>query len=957
MNRFLLSVLTATAAMLPAAAQLNGNGYYRVQNYLTGRWAYVTDDKGKVNVGATTADVGAIELWTGFDRAASDPASIIYIEKRDGSQYDLVAQGANVATFMDGYPKIITGKFPNTYLCYGTKSGASKYLGDIESNNADPQGVASVDATGDCRYWYIHPVGTAADDYFGVKPTVNAGGVNYATMYASFPFSAYSSGLTIYVVDRVEGGMAVIREVSGTVPGETPVIFRCAGASPEQNKLTIGGTGSAVGSNQLGGVFFENYLKTHQNLTRYDANTMRVLRTDTNGKPAFVKASDLEYLPANHAYLKVSAGSPDIIPMVTEDEFAQMGTLPASIKLDATSKSLSIGGSFTLTPTVTPSNADYTLIWKSDNTSVVTVSDKGEVVAVGIGTGVVTATTQNGLTASCKVTVTAVPTSITVTPATLTLTELDTAQLTATVAPTDAGDKSVVWSSSDPTVVTVDNTGKITAVKAGKGTITATTVNGIKGTCEVTVEAKIYEAEKIQFDKSSYSVMQGSTLTLNPQVLPEQTTDKTIIWKSENPEIATVENGVVTGVSVGTTAIVATCGKATARVIMSVTRRILKVESVTLNLTEAQLEVGDELQLVATVLPEDHTDGDLSWRSSSGTIARVDSKGLVSARRVGTAEITVTCGGVSATCVVTVVKAPVVATGVTLNVNRLNLTEGESASLTAEVEPADADDKSIAWSSDNLSVATVTDGVVTAVGVGEARITAACGDVSDVCVVTVNERAPEVIVPTSITLDITSQTIYKGDTFRLTAILTPDDVTEGEISWTSSNTRVAIVAPDGSVEGIGKGETLIRATTVNGLTATCALTVAVPVEGLTVDPTSFSSIEGTEFDIHVNILPEDADEPQNLLWSSSDESVVEVDQEGHCRIVGEGNATVTVTDGQFEAHCAIVGLSGIEEILAGATTADVYTVDGVLVVRGADAERIAALPRGLYVVNGRKFLK
>ena len=164
----------------------------------------------------------------------------------------------------------------------------------------------------------------------------------------------------------------------------------------------------------------------------------------------------------------------------------------ASVSLDKTAITLAEGETQTLTATISPDNAsDKSVTWSSSDEAVAKVDQNGKVTAVKAGTATITVTTKDGgKTATCSVTVIAKVASVSLDKTSMTLTVGETQTLTATVAPDNAQDKSVTWSSSDATVATVDQNGKVTAVKAGAATITVTTTDGGKtATCTVTVQA------------------------------------------------------------------------------------------------------------------------------------------------------------------------------------------------------------------------------------------------------------------------------------------------------------------------------------------------------------------------------------------------------------------------------------------------------------------------------------
>ena len=174
---------------------------------------------------------------------------------------------------------------------------------------------------------------------------------------------------------------------------------------------------------------------------------------------------------------------------------------------------------------------------------------------------------------------------------------------------------------------------------------------------------------------------------------------------------------------------------------------VVPVEAITGLAASLELNEGDTYQLTATVLPENATEKTIAWSSSNSQTASVSGTGLVKAEAAGTAVITAACGGKSATCTVTVIKAeepPVVdpevpVSAVTLDVTSLTLLKGATYTLTATVAPEDATDKTVSWSSSDPAVVTVENGVLYAVAPGNAVITAKAGDIEATCAVCVKE--------------------------------------------------------------------------------------------------------------------------------------------------------------------------------------------------------------------------
>lgn len=180
--------------------------------------------------------------------------------------------------------------------------------------------------------------------------------------------------------------------------------------------------------------------------------------------------------------------------LIEQDEVTIVN--PTGITVDKTSVSVVEGQKTKVIATVAPANATYkTVTWTSSDKTVATVAG-GTITGVAPGTATITAKTTNGFSKTIRVTVTADPniirpTSVTITPASLSIEEGETQKLTATIVPENATNKTIKWSSSNKQVATVDGSGNVKGVVAGTATITATTSNGLTKTVTVTVTEKI----------------------------------------------------------------------------------------------------------------------------------------------------------------------------------------------------------------------------------------------------------------------------------------------------------------------------------------------------------------------------------------------------------------------------------------------------------------------------------
>lgn len=294
-------------------------GYYRVQNLKTTRYIRVIDNRGSIDIASTTADLGALETKRYFENVVSDPASIIYITPK-GDGYDFECQGTTSYSIIGYYVKLLKNR-DGSYKAYASHKGMTKYLNDeyFEGFVLD-EGVVLTNGRESCD-WYIKPVNQAEGQYFALTPTVTAEGNHYTSFYAAFPFTL-PAGMTAYYVSLVDGDKAVWKEVKdGKVPASTAVYVKCKSNNYADNKVTIGENGAApIAGNLMKGVYFNNGSKKHNNQLAYNPNTMRVLGTMSNGKLGFITA-DIDFIPANTAYLTVPANSPSEITVMSQYDY------------------------------------------------------------------------------------------------------------------------------------------------------------------------------------------------------------------------------------------------------------------------------------------------------------------------------------------------------------------------------------------------------------------------------------------------------------------------------------------------------------------------------------------------------------------------------------------------------------------------------------------------------------
>ena len=707
------------------------------------------------------------------------------------------------------------------------------------------------------------------------------------------------------------------------------------------------------------------------NVKPIEATSITLSQQNITLKVGASQTLEAKVLPENTTYKNVSWDSNDPNIVVVSDGVitamgvgtanvrAMVGQLTAnctvtvvpieaeSVKLSATSADLKIGQSLQLNATVAPENTtDKTITWVSGNADCASVSTDGNVLAISQGTATITATC-GVATASCIITVSPIESNeVVLNYSALSLKVGGSQQLTATIYPENTTDRNLTWTSSTPNIATVNN-GLVTAVSVGTATITVT--NGIhSATCAVTVDPIL--VEQVILDMTDITVNVGTPYTLNTSVLPENATDKTIVWTSLNEEIATVSDGVIKGVAPGAAVITASSGNANASCTVTV---LQPATSIKLNESNLNLFVGDVFDLIETVTPVNTTDL-VSWSSSDSSVATVDNNGIVTAVKAGNTVIKVTCGTQTASCSVTV--SDIVATSVVLDSSELNLIAGQSHLLTATVLPENTTFPIVTWMSSNNGVAIVAEnGTVTAVSAGTATITASCGSVNATCKVTVISPAPNEIV-----LNYVSYSLKAMETVKL-EVISPEKINPDDVSWSSGDSKIASVSSTGMVTGVSVGETTVTAT-YNGVSTNCLISV-IPTEAETVvlNVSELTLEINDTYQLTATVSPENTSNPF-VTWNSSNPDVVTVSEEGEITALASGVSTITAMCGNVYGMCLVTVLDEGSSSIVNISLTDeegyyrVYTLLGVNVMITKEKSDLENLNPGLYIINRRKVL-
>ena len=660
----------------------------------------------------------------------------------------------------------------------------------------------------------------------------------------------------------------------------------------------------------------------------------------------------------------VSKGTATITATQIIDGVAKYATCEVSVKEPVVNVEISPaqieilrGSKYPLVIEFTPFRPDnMNVMWVSSDNSIVTVDDKGVITGVKGGQAAVSVISEDGIkVASCTVTVREPVTSIQLDVHRVTTSLLTgTYQLTYTIEPKGEGvNRDVTWTSSAPDIATVSENGLVTFLKPGKATIVVKTIDGgISGnlidTCEFYINNPV---TSVDLDYTDITLKMGEEFRLTALVLPEDASDKTVLWSSSDTNVATVnENGMVTAVNSGSATILCKSADSGETSMCNVTV-YQPVTGVTISNESMTVRKGQEFWLNATCQPENAMNKLIIWSSSDTSIATVDKNGKVTAVEPGDCVITATSqdSGVTARCSLTVTQ-PI--TGISLNTNAKTILAGEKFVIIPTIESLDADNKNVTYTSSDTSVATVdSDGIVTGVRGGKTVIivkTEERGLIAS-CLVTVQEFVSSV----NITQD--SAQMNLGAVLQLQAEVLNETATNRKLTWSSTNNGILQVDSTGKVTAVGMGTATIYAyaTDGSGLYDTCQITVIKPVGSIVIQPSSVTVSEGKTARVTATVYPADAS-IQDIEWSSSDPTVATVDYNGEITGITKGICKIFATSSDGNNIVGVCRVTVKETVPATGITINSKNITMLPGQTRALSARIkpARSTEGIYWVSG-----
>ncbi len=578
--------------------------------------------------------------------------------------------------------------------------------------------------------------------------------------------------------------------------------------------------------------------------------------------------------------------------------------LVKSVTLSSDSIALIVKDVKQLAAVVLPQNAtDGSLTWTSSDLSIATVDQTGKVTAVNKGDAVISASSVNNVVATCKIHVLPIEVaSISLNKNKMTLNVGDVSSLYVSLLPIDAENKTIIWASSNASVASVSNGGQVTAFSEGSAIISATSANGLKAECNVTV-VKV-NASSITLNKIKDTLLVYATDKLVASILPLNTTDKTVNWITSDKTIVTVTDGTITAVKSGLATISVTTSNGLIAICEVVVKDILPT-AISASVTSSSMNIGTSQSVSVQFTPTNTTATSVSYLSSNSAIAVVDNTGKITAKSAGIVQITITTSnGISKEISITV--NPNIETSISLNMSTVTLAIGESQQLQATILPADASDKSVTWSSSDSKVADVdATGKVTANSSGSVTITATSVHALKA---TANVTVKKITIPvTSVKLNKDTVVIKVGESTTLSASILPSDATNKSIIWSSDKLSVAIVDGDGLISAKAVGQANIIATASNGLADTCVLIVKtniIPVSSFVLSNNVLNIYLGETKQLTGTITPTDATN-QSIEWVSSSPLIANIDGVGNITGASLGSTIITATVDGISKECVV----------------------------------------------------
>lgn len=578
-------------------------------------------------------------------------------------------------------------------------------------------------------------------------------------------------------------------------------------------------------------------------------------------------------------------------PIIRPDD----GTIHVdSVTVDPTTLNMKLGETKNITWTISPSNAaNKEVAIRLSNRETVTVDAKGRVTAIGVGAvDINVVSVDSGVSSTVHVIVTEVASEdILLNYDKLVMVEGSQVKLEAQIVPANTTNSRVTFSSENPSIAAVNADGTVvagTAVKDANKTNIIVTNGSIRKVVPVEVIADRVYTTGIEVDTDLLNMYVGDVKKVTAQTTPANATDKQLKYVITDTNIATVDaNGNVTAHSAGSTSLyIYNYGadfygaEVYATVRIKVNTKTVEMTSLSISYPKNEMIVGETQKPTISIFPDDATERDLIWSSNNTDALTVDANGNISAEGPGTSVITATSASnpdVKATFTVTVVKPAVKVSSLIADKTSVVIKVGEAIGIDVAVEPDNADNKELLWTSadDSIAVADTNNAQIIGISSGTTNVKIASVDNPDAYVIinVVVEDTPIdalTINPVSIVMDVNT-------TQQFTVSFNPENVSNKTLTWSVSDENIGTVSADGLFTAKSYGTVKVIATAINGVTAEAEVTVQeIMPESITFNEGYYSVRKGSCTPFDVEILPVNTTN-KNFTIKVDDTAIASVD--------------------------------------------------------------------------------
>lgn len=670
-------------------------------------------------------------------------------------------------------------------------------------------------------------------------------------------------------------------------------------------------------------------------------------------EPSSLKGVELKFVSSDESIVKITeagklsvtvqgvAGGTAVISAINQNNvvvgFCSVTVVQPveQIVLSETEVTARIGNTVQLRATINPDNAtNQNVTWKSSNDKVATVSANGLITMKSAGTASIICTSVDNpsVQAFCNVTVLKAVSGVALDIDSKEMYVGENYRMSYLVTPADASTPSVIWSSTNSSVVQVDSTGMLTAKGVGQAEIIIKTTDGsYMDLCTIIVKQK---PTGVKISVTNLTMNAGEYFYLDAVLTPANATKEGLTWEVTDTNVATVsQNGRVTAKAAGKTIVlVKTDNGSISYCNLTVLQAVTGLE---ITPKKVEISVDDRVSLTTKFVPATASNTNVTWSSSDDNVASVTQSGEVTGHQGGVAVIQCQTddGGYNAFCIVTVDEK---ITEVTIDPEQYKLGLGKTYQLIATIANKTASNKDLEWYSSDESVVEVDQkGKIKGISLGYATITAVALDGSDAEATCEIRVVAEV---TGMTMNVTSITLIQGQTYELDATIRPATATYSTPNWESDNENIALVDDAGIVTAISPGTAWVtaKARDSSGKYCKCYVTVIAPIPatGVTTMVNEIVLAPGERKTVVAKATP--ANTTDSLTWTSTDESVARVNAvTGEIIAVAPGTTSVIVmADSGKKAviNVIVVGLNRTSVVM------DYYSTGPQLFVEGTDSK-------------------